>query len=682
MTTPEPDDTVSRSMPVTRRSFFRDSAVASGALGWIVLAGEAAQAAEKQPAAQPPGTPHPLDPLSPAEVAQAVQIVREKYRDKKSLRFVTVALHEQPKAALRAEQLRQSVARQAFVLLLDNASGLATEAVVDLKSASIVSTHELPHGVQPPIMLDEFGECEAAVRKSAEFQAALAKRGIHDVSLVMVDPWSAGFYGNEPPQELKRRLSRSLCFARAEPGDNGYARPVDGVVAVVDLNTMEVLRVEDYGVVPLPPESGNWAKNYLPAPRRDLKPLEIIQRDGPSFTVDGYEVSWQKWKFRIGFTPREGLVLHTVGYSDQGRERPILERASICEMVVPYGDPAERHFRKNAFDIGEYGIGTMANSLAQGCDCLGTMRYFDAHLVDSRGRPITIKNAVCLHEEDYGLLWKHTDWSTGVSETRRSRRLSVSFIATVGNYEYGFYWYFYQDGSLQCEVKLTGIVNTTALRPGERPEYGIEIAPQLCAPFHQHIFAARLDTNVDGPHNSVYEVNMSSVPRGPENPHGNAFRAEATLLASEQQAKRMTNSATGRFWRIVNAEKKNRLGQPVGYRLIPGENSPALPQPDSAVRKRAGFMGSNLWVTPYQPDERFPSGDYPNQSPGGDGLAKWTAADRNVADADLVVWYVFGHNHVPRMEDWPVMPVATIGFLLKPDGFFERNPALDVPPPV
>jgi primary-amine oxidase len=230
-------------------------------------------------------------------------------------------------------------------------------------------------------------------------------------------------------------------------------------------------------------------------------------------------------------------------------------------------------------------------------------------------------------------------------------------------------------------VKLTGIMNTTSLTPGERPEYGVEIAPQLNAPFHQHIFAARLDVSIDGSENSVYEVNTVGVPRGSDNPHGNGFRAEATLLASEQEAQRMVNGASGRFWRIVNPNRKNRLGQPVGYRLVAGENCPALAQPDAAVMKRAGFLAKNLWVTPSRPDEQYPSGDYPNQSPGGDGLPRWTAADRNIVNTDLVVWYVFGHTHVPRPEDWPVMPVATIGFSLKPDGFFERNPAMDVPPP-
>jgi len=535
-------------------------------------------------------------------------------------------------------------------------------------------------GIHPPIMMDEFVECEAAVKRSPEFLAALAKRGVSDVEMVMVDPWSAGTYGTEPPEDKGRRLSRALCFVRSSPDDNGYARPLEGVVPVVDLATMKVIRVEDYGVVPLPPTAGNWAREYLPKTRSDLKPVAIAQPDGPSFTVEGREVRWQKWRFRVGFTPREGLVLHTISYQDGERERPILHRASVCEMVVPYGDPSEASYRKNAFDIGEYGIGTMANSLRLGCDCLGTIRYFDADLSDSRGRPITIKNAICLHEEDSGLLWKHTDWRTNQCETRRSRRLVVSLIATVGNYEYGFFWHFYQDGSIHCEVKLTGIMNTTALGAAETSPYGNEIAPRLNAPFHQHIFAARLDPRIDGEALSVYEVNTAAMPRGPENPHGNAFRAQETLLANEQAAKRSVNSGSARFWRIANTRRRNRLDRPVAYRLLPGENCPPFLQPDAAVMKRAGFASHHLWVTPYEPAERYPAGEYPNQHPTGDGLPRWTAANRTVADAPLVVWYVFAHNHVPRPEDWPVMPVASLGFWLKPDGFFDQNPAMDVPP--
>jgi primary-amine oxidase len=571
--------------------------------------------------------------------------------------------------------------RKALAVLLDRGKRASYEVVVDLVSKSVGSVTPLPSGVQPSVMLDEFSECEQAVRRSPLFQDALKKRGVTDADLVMVEPWSAGMYGTELPEDKDVRRLRALCFLRSEPKDNGYARPMDSMVMVVDLYEMKVIRIEEYPIAPLPPEPANWAREYIPNMRKDLKPVDIVQPEGPSFTVEGNQVEWQKWKFRVGFTSREGLVLHTISYNDDGVERPVLYRASICEMVVPYGDPREQYYRKNAFDIGEYGLGMLANSLALGCDCLGVIHYFDFPLVDSHGNVTPLKNAVCLHEEDFGILWKHTDWRTGQSEVRRSRRLSVSFIATVGNYEYGFYWYFYQDGSIQCEIKLTGIMNTTALAPGEKSPYGLEVAPQLNAPFHQHIFAARLVPTVDGPNNSVVEVNSVGVPTGASNPHGNAFVAEETLLATEKEAQRRVNSATARFWRVVNPSKKNRLGRPVGYRLVPGENCPPFVQPDAAVMRRAGFTSNHVWVTPYHPKERYAAGEYPNQHPTGDGLPNWTKANRNVDNTEIALWYVFAHNHVPRPEDWPVMPVSMLGFGFRPDGFFERSPAMDVPPP-
>ncbi|HJT32075.1 MAG TPA: primary-amine oxidase [Pirellulales bacterium] len=649
---------------------------------WLCV--EAAQATERHSDDHQIATlaAHPLDPLTAGEIERAVAALRQQKSLSESWRFVSVTLAEPSRLNAVASLPQAGLARMAAVLVMDTAKGQAFEAQVDLTTTQVTKFEPLAAGLQPPIVLEEFADCEAAVKSSPEFRAALAKRGVGDVDLVMVDAWSAGMYGTELPEDQGRRLSRALCWLRSEPGDNGYARPLEGIVAVVDLHKMKVLRIEDFGTVPLPPASGNWSRDYLPEMRGGLKPLEVSQPDGPSFTVDGQEVSWQRWKFRIGFTPREGLVLYTIRYEDQGRERPVLYRASIGEMVVPYGDPDESSYRKNAFDIGEFGIGTMANSLVLGCDCLGTVRYFDVHVCDSRGRPVTLKNAVCLHEEDAGLLWKHTDWRTGQTETRRNRRLVVSFIATVGNYDYGFYWHFYLDGTIQCEVKLTGIVNTTALKPGEQSRFGSEVAPRLNAPFHQHIFAARLDVAVDGDANSVEEVNTVSVPRGPENPHGNAFRAEATRLASELAARRSVNSASSRFWRILNPQRKNYLGRPAAYRLVPGENSPPLVQPDAAVVKRAGFINHQLWVTPYDANQRFAAGDFPNQHPTGDGLPIWTAADRSIENTPLVVWYVFGHTHVPRIEDWPVMPVASLGFSLKPDGFFDRNPVLDVPPSV
>ena len=665
---------------VSRRSFLEKSLTVAGAASLPLLQGPSEAAAlQAGPEKTASRFQHPLDPLTPEEIAETVKILRSDKRVSESCRYVSITLAEPPRGVVFGLQTGKGLARQAFLVLMDIAQRTGYEAVVDLDSKSISRFVPLAPGLQPAIMLDEFTECEQAVKRSPDFLAVLKKRGVTDVNLVMVEPWSAGYYGTEIPQDKGLRLLRALCFVRSEPTDNGYARPLDGVVAVVDLHKMEVIRVEDYGVVALPPESGNWARQYFPKTRQAPKPLEILQPQGPSFTVQGREVSWQKWKFRISFTPREGLVLHTVTYNDDGQERPVLYRAAISEMVVPYGDPGEQYYRKNAFDIGEYGIGTLANSLAMEHDCIGTVRYFDAPTLDSRGRVVNIKNAICLHEEDVGLLWKHIDWRTSQTELRRSRRLSVSFVATVGNYEYAFYWYLYQDGSIQCEIKLTGVMNTTALRPGHKSDFGVEVARQLNAPFHQHIFAARLDMSVDGPKNSVHEVNTVSLPRGASNPYGNAFRAESTLLATELQARRSVNATSARFWRVVNQSRQNRLGQPVAYRLLPGENCPPFVQPDAAVMRRAGFVAHHLWVTPYDSAERYAAGDYPNQNPGIDGLPRWTSANRSVENTDLVLWYVFAHNHVPRPEDWPVMPVASIGFMLKPDGFFVRNPALDLP---
>ena len=624
---------------------------------------------------------HPLDPLSAGELEQAVRILQRGEYLAEHVRIVSINLVEPEKSLVEAYRPDSPWKRDAMAILLDRGKRSAFEVALDLAGESVTSVTELPSGLQPSIMLDEFSECEQAVRRSPLFQAALLKRGVTDTDLVMVEPWSAGMYGTELPEDAGVRRMRALCFVRSETKDNGYARPIDSMVIVVDLYAMEVIRIEEYPIAPLPPEPGNWAREYIPNMRQDLKPVDIVQPEGPSFTVEGNQVQWQKWKFRVGFTSREGLVLHTISYDDDGVERPVLYRASICEMVVPYADPGEQYYRKNAFDIGEYGLGMLANSLALGCDCLGVIHYFDFPLVDSFGKITPVKNAVCLHEEDFGISWKHTDWRTGQSEVRRSRRLSVSFIATVGNYEYGFYWYFYQDGSIQCEIKLTGIMNTTTLPPGEQSRYGVEVAPRLNAPFHQHVFAARLVSSVDGPNNSVFEVNSVGVPSGPGNPHGNAFVAEETLLSTEQEAQRRVNAATARFWRVVNQHKQNRLGRSVGYRLVPGENCPPLVQPEAAVMRRAGFMANHLWVTAFNPKERYAAGDYPNQHPTGDGLPNWTKANRKVDDTEITLWYVFAHNHVPRPEDWPVMPVATIGFQFRPDGFFERNPAMDVPPP-
>ena len=628
-----------------------------------------------------PVTEAVTDPLAmetPAEITRAVEILRSSGRVPEDARFVHVVLHEPPKDAVLAHRTADPVDRELRALVVPGPGLELIDAVVSVTAGEVRSL-DVVEGMRPALLFGEAFDAIVKVKEHPDYRDALAKRGITDLDRVQIDPWPAGSFGL--PLEDGRRISRCLSYLRETETDNGYARPIEGVIAFFDLGAGEVLEVVDYGVVPLPSHRGSYLPDDVGPLRADLRPLDITQPEGPSFTVEGNLVRWQRWSFRVGFDPYEGLVLHTVGYDDAGRVRPILHRASITEMVVPYGAPDPMHGWKNAFDAGEWGLGRMANSLKLGCDCLGEIRYLDAVLVTEQGEPYTVEQAVCLHEEDYGILWKHVDLHGGTDEVRRSRRLVVSFIATVGNYEYGFFWYFYLDGSIQLEVKLTGVLSTMAVTPGEQPEFANLVAPGLAAPHHQHLFNARLDFDVDGVGNSVYEVEAEPVAPGADNPWANAFRQRVTPLETELDARRVVDAATSRTWQVANPAVTNGLGVPVGYKLVPTMSTPKmLAQPESSVGGRAGFARYNLWVTPYAPEERRAAGEYPNQHAGGDGLPRWTAADRSVTDTDVVVWYTFGVTHFARPEDWPVMPVEYSGFLLAPVGFFDRNPALDVPP--
>jgi primary-amine oxidase len=291
-----------------------------------------------------------------------------------------------------------------------------------------------------------------------------------------------------------------------------------------------------------------------------------------------------------------------------------------------------------------------------------------------------MRNAICLHEEDYGILWKHFDFRTGVLQTRRSRRLVISFFATVGNYDYGFYWYFYQDGTIELQAKLTGIIQTAAVAPGETYPFGGMVAENLGGPTHQHIFNVRLHMMVDGEKNRVTEHEFKPRPLGTDNPHGNVFDVESRVLAREKEAGREADAAKGRFWKITNPNRANAVGQPPGYKLVVQAGPPLLAQEGSAVHARAGFATKHVWVTRYAPAERYAGGDYPNQHAGGDGLPRYAAHDRAIDNEDLVLWHSFGLTHVCKPEDFPVMPVEYTGFTLKPAGFFDANPTMDLPP--
>lgn len=634
---------------------------------------------------------HPLDPLSADEIEHTRKLVLADPRFgalASGARFITVDLEIPAKEllnarieAIEAGRQPEPIRRATDVVLLDRANGATYELTVDLEGGAVESWERV-EGVQPLATVEELAEAEDLVKADPEFRRALARRGIEDFDAVQIDAWPAGNFGD--PAETGR-LARCVAFLKPGPAASEWAHPVEGLIALVDLTRFEILRIDDHGVVPVPAETGDFdpaaAEAAMGGLRTDIRAFEVTQPNGPSFEVEGNVVRWQNWELHVGFTAREGLVLNEVAYRDGDERRSILHRAALSEMVVPYGDPSPTHYFKNAFDAGENGLGIAASSLTLGCDCLGEIHYFDATTNNGTGDPVPIRNAICMHEEDIGVLWRHIEWRTGEGEVRRARRLVISFFAAVGNYDYGYFWYLHQDGSIEFEVKLTGVLSTGAVAPDEEPRHGVLVAPGLNAMVHQHYFNVRLDFDLDGTDNSVVEVHSEPTPPGPDNPHGNAFEFRRRTFATELEAQRRLDPASARWWEVINPNRRGRLGYPVGYRLVAGENAVPYAQPEAAIMKRAAFIDRHLWVTPYEPSELYAAGDYPSQHPGGAGLPEWTAADRNIDDTDVVVWYTFGHHHVPRAEDWPIMPVARIGFMLKPTNFFTRNPSLDVPPP-
>jgi primary-amine oxidase len=641
---------------------------------------------------------HPLDPLTADEIRHVATVLRAQKGVGAGWRFASIELAEPAKDQLAAAI--ETGARAAEAVCWDTRDGQAYRARValsgedgdgagrdaagrdaagrDAADGGVTSWVRLPDGAEPNMTVDEWHECDEMLRQHPRLIEALAARGITDMSRVLTDVWA---YGAElvPPQYAGRRIGWSDVWYRDSPEGNPYAHHLTGLQPVVDLNRMELLELEDSGDSDRPDVTGEYLPGLIGAPLRKVAPLQVSQPEGVSFTLEGRLLRWQNWELRIGFNHREGLVLHTVGFRDGGRLRPIAHRMSFAEMIVPYRDATPDHYRRTAFDIGEWGLGFMTTSLALGCDCLGEIRYLDAVVHDSNGEPRTIRDAICIHEEDDGILWKHVD-EHACAEVRRARRLVLSFHVTVANYEYLVYWRFYQDGNVECEVRATGIMVTSYFPEGQQPATGTLVDERTYAPYHQHFIVARLDLDIDGQPNTVYACESQALPVSDANPHGLALIVQQTALRTESDGRQDYDWNTQRGWKVAATRSVNGLGGQPAYKLVPGGSFPPLIERSSPAFQRAEVIGHTLWVTPYAPEERWPCGDFPNLSRVDHGLPAWTAADRPIEDTDVVLWHVFGLHHITRPEDWPVMPVDRTSFWLKPWGFFDRNPALDVPP--
>lgn len=484
------------------------------------------------------------------------------------------------------------------------------------------------------------------------------------------------------------------------PNANYYAYPLDVCAEVSE--SLRVMKV--YRLPTTPDERANNEKrpfdrrrvhsaatseyhpDLRPNPRTTTKPLHVTQPQGPSFHIEGNRLTWEKWELRVGFNYREGLTLHDVRYDG----RSLFYRLSLAEMFVPYGDPRAPYPRKAAFDLGNDGAGINANNLQLGCDCLGTIKYFDAYHNTSSGEPLKLPNVVCCHEQDDGILWKHTNFRTNVPVVTRSRILVLQTIITVTNYEYIFAWHFSQDASIFYEVRATGILSTapTSIDHKGTYPYGNIVAPGVLAPYHQHLFSLRIDPAIDGHANSLMVEESKPLPiddPAVHNPFGVGYVTESQTV--EEEGGFDLDFTKARTFKFVNENKINPItGTPVGFKLMPFYSQMLLAHPESFHAKRSEFAEHAVWVTRYEDNDHFPAGKYTMQSAGGDGLASVIARRRNtgvthsVRNEDIVIWHTFGSTHNPRIEDWPVMPSEKMMVGLKPVNFFSGNPGLDVAP--
>ena len=616
---------------------------------------------------------HPLNMLSASEISDAVSILRKSNLEHENSSFSYISLEEPDKKLLKKNTNLERIVK---VVGVDQKSN-GFEAEINLSTKKLVNEKKISNAAGPTYTLAEIFNAIELTMSDQNYQAALEKRGIKDLSLVQIDPWPGGGFINKNIKKGNRAL-RAISFLKDSEKDNAYARPIQGLIAHVDLTEKKVVEIEDHGVVRVPEAHARYDKDGQESLRENPKEIAISQPDGVGFSVDANLISWEGWKLRASIDPIEGLALQEVSLND----RPIFYRAGLSDMVVPYGSSDPMHWWKAVHDGTEYGFGTMTNSLTLGCDCLGEIYYLDAHKLAFDGSVETIENAICIHEEDYGVQWKHNDSTQmGYNEVRRSRRLVVSSFATIGNYDYGIFWYLYLDGTIQLEIKLTGVVGISAYHEDiHKLGQDFKISPELASPIHQHLFNVRIDWDLDDGDNQLFETNVEPLPINEINPNGTQFQAVSSHLTKESEAQRNIAPEKSRTWKIVNPNKLNKVGLPTAYKILYGNTPTLLSNPDSPPGKRAAFAKHNIWATPFQNEERSGGGRHTVMHSGEGGLEEITAQDRNISECDLVTWLTFGVTHLPRPEDWPVMPVEYCGVHLIPVGFFDQNPTINLPP--
>lgn len=625
---------------------------------------------------------HPLDPLNISEYLTILTTLSGARRVDSSSRYALITLQEPPKAEVMQWKPGDSATRRAFVIVKKGSQTF--EAIVDLGQGKIISWQHVK-GVQPGILLtDEWNAAQRIVKADPDWQSMLRRRGIKNIRDIVCVPHTIGNFG--AAQEAQNRLVNVTCFD-SHGTSNYWAHPIEGVIATVDLNKHAIVGLTDTGMVPIPKAFAKFDQKSVGNLRIPVHGISITQPKGPSFKIEGRVVTWQKWQFHFRIDPRLGPVVSLVRYNDNGALRSILYQGSLSELFVPYMDPGAGWYFKTYMDAGEYGIGKLAALLEPGKDCPGNAVFFNVVFADDEGHPYAQPRAACLYERYAGdVAWRHFERESGQSEVRRRTDLVLRFVTAVGNYDYLFDWIFRQDGTIKIAVGATGVEQVKGVRSRtiaddvkrQDTAYGHLVAEHTVAVNHDHFFNFRLDLDIDGPRNSFLLERLQTLPVEEQSPRKSIWVVEPETIATEQDAKLRIDLERPALWRVINPEVTGPLGYPVSYQLQPKTNAVSLLSRDDSPQRRAGFTDYHLWVTPYQPGERYAAGIYPNQSKGGAGLPQWTRADRSVRNTDLVLWYTLGFHHVVRAEDWPILSTTWHDFELRPFDFFARNPALDL----
>lgn len=643
-----------------------------------------------------PSVHHPLDALTPEEYSKVYNVLQSAGKLEEKTVFASVLLDEPAKSEVLAWKPGMAISRKADVVLLTEGKSYA--AVVDIAAGKIASYTELKKD-QAPMTGTEMHGYDDVLKKDPRIIEALKKRGITDLRLVTCYVTPAGHVGL-PEQTEGRRIGWGGCAYSAN-AKYGWDREVPGIFFVVDMNEKKITRLTDYGAVPMPPTTSIYDADGGPA-LPGTKPIVTSQPDGPSFSIKDGEVSWQNWKFRFRLDPRVGPIVNLVTYNDGSKDRSVMYEGGLTEMYVPYQDPEETWNSHVFLDAGEYfvntGSGGIIKPLLAGVDCPAYATFFSGTFYHDNGTPYIRPQLACMFERVTGdPVWRHWDEDTYAVSGRPTRELVFRTVATVGNYDYLFDWRFEQDASITVGVGATGILEVKAVKDqradapqsasmvgtdpdGNKVEFGQLIAPGLSAVDHDHYFSYRLDLDVDGVNNTLMVDKL--VPyKLPENTMGRKWiwAMKPEMLKKEGDAKLDVSVTHPAMWMFTNEGVKNSLGQTTSFAIMPGETGISLLPPDEWPQKRAGWSEHNLWVTPYDPTERYASGVYLMGSTGEDSLPNWVKQNRSIMNTDIVAWYTVGFHHVPRPEDWPQMPIMWHTFSLSPFQFLPKNPTMDLP---